>query len=52
MYEPIVDKFKYVPESALIELCFKCNLNCKHCGSSLNALLQSEDFPFHLLRQF
>ena len=37
MYEPIVDKFKYVPESALIELCFKCNLNCKHCGSSLNA---------------
>ena len=41
MYEPIVDKFKYVPESALIELCFKCNLNCKHCGSSLNAYKKS-----------
>ena len=26
MYEPIVDKFKYVPESALIELCFKSKL--------------------------
>lgn len=34
-------KFKYVPESALIELCFKCNLNCKHCGSSLNAYKKS-----------
>lgn len=41
MYEPIVDKFKYVPESALIELCFKCNLNCRHCGSSLNAYKKS-----------
>lgn len=35
--EVIIDKIEYVPENCLLELCFKCNLNCKHCGSSINA---------------
>jgi len=33
----IIDKIEYIPENCLLELCFKCNLNCKHCGSSINA---------------
>ncbi len=32
----LVEQIDYVPENCLLELCFKCNLNCKHCGSSLN----------------
>lgn len=37
MFDSIVNNLEYKPESSLLELCFKCNLNCKHCGSSLNA---------------
>lgn len=33
----IMNQMEFVPENCLLELCFKCNLNCKHCGSSLNA---------------
>lgn len=34
--ETIIDKITYVPKNCLLELCHKCNLNCAHCGSSLN----------------
>ncbi|MBE6051907.1 MAG: radical SAM protein [Clostridium sp.] len=37
MYDMIIDKIEYIPRKCLLELCFKCNLKCKHCGSSLNA---------------
>ncbi|HAU88155.1 MAG TPA: hypothetical protein DCW90_22570 [Lachnospiraceae bacterium] len=32
----ITNNIEYIPENCLLELGFKCNLNCKHCGSSLN----------------
>lgn len=35
--EKFIDKIDYYPKTCLIELCYKCNLKCKHCGSSLNA---------------
>lgn len=36
----IINEMEFVPENCLLELCFKCNLNCKHCGSSLNGYKQ------------
>lgn len=32
----LINSIEYIPENCLLELGFKCNLNCKHCGSSLN----------------
>lgn len=35
--EKFIDKLFYYPKTCLLELCYKCNLKCRHCGSSLNA---------------
>lgn len=43
MYEKIIDKIPCIPSNCLLEICFKCNLNCKHCGSSLNAFKENRN---------
>lgn len=34
--EKFIDKIEHYPQTCLLEVCYKCNLSCKHCGSSLN----------------
>lgn len=52
MYDTIIDKIAYKPENCLLELCFKCNLNCKHCGSSLNAFKDNRQGPYLELKDY